>query len=105
MSTSTIVSVPPEEAYRMARDGALLVDVREPLEYQSGHASDAHLLPLGALVAGRDDLPRDRRVLLICATGNRSSHAARVLQQRGVDVIDVAGGMAAWRSAGLPTQR
>lgn len=105
MSTSTIVSVPPEEAYRMARDGALLVDVREPFEYQSGHAPDARLLPLGTLVVGHDDLPRDRRVLLICATGNRSAHAAQVLQQRGLDVVDVAGGMSAWRSAGLPEQR
>ena len=105
MSTSTIVSVPAQEAYRMARDGAMLVDVREPHEYASGHAPDADLRPLGHLAAGPDDLPRDRRVLLICATGNRSAHAARLLQQRGVDVVDVAGGMAAWRAAGLPEHR
>ncbi len=105
MSTSTIVSVPPHEAYRMARDGALLVDVREPHEYHAGHAPDAALLPLGHIAAGQDDLPRDRRVLLVCATGNRSAHGARLLQQRGVDVVDVAGGMAAWRAAGLPEHR
>lgn len=105
MSTMTIVSVPPHEAYRMVRDGDALIDVREPHEYREGHAPDARLVPLERLTTSHHDLPEDRRVLLICATGNRSAQAARMLQQRGVDVVDVAGGMAAWRAAGLPQRR
>lgn len=105
MPSPTIVSVPPREAYRMTRDGALLVDVREPHEFLAGHAPDAQLVPFGRLNTSHGDLPRDRRVLVVCATGNRSAEATRLLRQRGVDVLDVAGGMAAWQAAGLPVHR
>lgn len=105
MPHDTILSVPPQEAHRMVRDGARLVDVREPGEYTAGHAPDAELVPLGRLLSNPDELPRDQRVLLVCATGNRSSHATRLLGQRGFEVVDVAGGMAAWQADGLPVVR
>lgn len=104
MMNATILSVPPSEAYRMARDGARLVDVREPGEYRAGHAPDAELVPLGRVLSGQADLPDDQRLLLICATGNRSAHATQLLGQRGYDVVDVAGGMAAWQAQGLPVE-
>ena len=91
------------EAQRRQASGALLVDVREPSEWQQGHAPDAVLVPLGSLLDRIAEIPRDRDVLLICRSGNRSGTAQRRLQQAGFErVFNVSGGMNAWASAGLP---
>jgi rhodanese-related sulfurtransferase len=91
------------EAHRRQATGALVVDVREPSEWQQGHAPDAVLVPLGSLAARVADIPRDRDVLLICRSGNRSATAQRHLHQAGFErVFNVSGGMNAWAGAGLP---
>jgi rhodanese-related sulfurtransferase len=94
------------EASRRQAAGALLIDVREPAEWQQGHAPGATLIPLGTLPSRLAEVPRDRDVLLICRSGNRSGSAQRQLQQLGYQrVVNVAGGMTAWSSAGLPVAR
>jgi len=96
-------SIEPAEASRRQSSGALLVDVREPDEWQVGHAPGATHIPLGQLRAGRADLPRDREVLLICRSGGRSQQAQQVLRAAGHRrAVNVAGGMIAWGRAGLP---
>ncbi|ARP70942.1 rhodanese-like domain-containing protein [Streptomyces pluripotens] len=83
---------------------ATLLDVREPYEWQAGHAPDAVHVPLSALAAGAG-LPgtaQARPVVVICRSGNRSRRAARLLQARGVEAVDVIGGMQDWAAAGLP---
>ncbi|MGW2949380.1 rhodanese-like domain-containing protein [Streptomyces eurythermus] len=84
---------------------ALLLDVREPHEWRAGHAPGAVHMPLAALAAGAG-LPagaRDRRpVIVICRSGNRSRRAAGLLLARGVEAVDVIGGMRAWAACGLP---
>jgi len=88
------------------RDGAVVVDVREPHEYVEGHVPCARLVPLGSVARHADDLRHESRgerpVYLICRTGVRSADAARMLSVAGVDAISVAGGTEAWSSAGLP---
>src|SRR6266540_7067592 len=77
--------------------GALLIDVREPDEWRGGHAPGARHIPLGALAAQLETLPRDRDVLLICRSGNRSNAARGVLGRHGLErAFNVAGGMQAW---------
>lgn len=94
------------EASRRQAAGAFLVDVRQPEEWNAGHAPNATLIPLGALSARLADIPRDREVLLICRSGNRSGAAQRQLLQFGYEqVINVSGGMNAWAGAGLPVER
>lgn len=83
-------------------DGAVVVDVREPDEYEAGHVPGARLIPLGELVDRVDELPRTERLHLICASGNRSLLAARWLISSGYDAVSVAGGTLAWMQAGLP---
>lgn len=84
--------------------GALIVDVREPNEYQQIRARGAVLLPLGQLNSRVRDLPRDRELLLMCRTGGRSHNATQFLQAQGFDnVTNVSGGIVAWHQAGLPT--
>ena len=104
MSTHTLPSVDVDEARAMQRDGDLLVDVREPHETAQGHAADARLIPLGDLSQHHADLP-DTRILVMCASGNRSSQAAEQLRRAGHEALNVEGGTAAWRAAGLPVTR
>lgn len=83
-------------------DGAVVIDVREPYEYVSGHVPGARLIPLDALPEQADQLPKGEPVYVICASGNRSRTAAFWLGTVGIDALSVAGGTGGWISAGLP---
>ena len=82
--------------------GAVVIDVREPCEYDGGHVPGAVLVPLGSLPVHAAGLPGDQPVYIICATGHRSLAAARFLAGRGVDAKSVAGGTSRWVARGLP---
>jgi hydroxyacylglutathione hydrolase len=77
----------------------VIVDVRTTREWNAGHIDEAVHIPLGDLARRASELPRDRNVATICEGGYRSSLAASVLARSGLDrVINVTGGMAAWRA-------
>ena len=83
-----------------------LVDVREPAEYDGelGHIEGAELLPLGGLRGALAGWDRDTSLVLVCRSGGRSAQAALMLEAAGFSrVANLAGGMIAWRGAGLPT--
>ena len=82
------------------RDGALVIDVREPSEYVEGHVPGARLMPLGQLSSHVGDLPRNVPVYVVCASGNRSLAAAGFLAAAGIDAWSVAGGTGAWIHSG-----
>lgn len=98
---------PPELARRLAVDRELLVvDVRDPHEWDEGHIPGAHHLPLRQVEARAAELPRDRGLALVCRGGPRSSTAASALLRLGFRrVLNVWGGMAGWVEAGLPVTR
>jgi rhodanese-related sulfurtransferase len=77
-------------------------DCREPNEYALGHIPGAVFLPRGNLETKVEAvIPRDRKVLIYCATGNRSALAADTMQQMGYkDVASMAGGFRGWVEAG-----
>ena len=101
MNQSSIRDVSVAEARAMAAQGALLVDVREPQEWVAGHVEGSRLVPLAGLNAR--DLPRDRPIVLVCRSGNRSGVAARTLEAAGhPDVVNMTGGLTSWESAGFP---
>ncbi|MFF7645836.1 rhodanese-like domain-containing protein [Streptomyces canus] len=86
------------------RGEAVLLDVREPYEWQAGHAPRAVHVSLSALTAGAG-LPahaQARPLVVICRSGNRSRQAVELLVARGSDAVDVVGGMQEWAKAGLP---
>jgi rhodanese-related sulfurtransferase len=87
------------------RDGAVVIDVREPSEYVEGHVPGARLMPLGQLSSHVGDLPRNVPVYVVCASGNRSLTAAGFLAAAGVDAWSVAGGTGAWIRSGHPVTR
>src|SRR5207245_11545910 len=80
-----------------------LLDVREPWEYAAGHVPGAQLIPLGELEQRVSEVPRDRPVLAICHSGQRSLAAAGYLLQLGYpEVQNVAGGTAGWLGRAHP---
>jgi phage shock protein E len=98
-----IPSVSPIEASGAAATGALIVDVREPEEFAQERIAGVALVPISQFVGRFEELPKDRPLLMICAAGSRSSSATMYLLQAGwTDVRNIAGGMIAWRAAGLP---
>jgi rhodanese-related sulfurtransferase len=81
-----------------------LLDVRTPQEFAAGHIEGAVNVPVTAL-AGRLphlDLDPERSVVAICLTAHRSIPAVRLLLGEGLVAHQLAGGMLAWRAAGLP---
>ena len=84
------------------RDGAVVVDVREPVEYLGGHVPGATLVPVGEVASRLRELPRDTPIYLICGSGNRSMTTASFLLRAGYDAYSVSGGTSAWAREGHP---
>ena len=81
----------------------LLLDIRNPREWATKHIDGSVNIPLNHLQERIAEIPRDRRLAVHCAGGYRSSIAASILQQYGItNLIEMAGGLAAWEAAKLP---
>jgi rhodanese-related sulfurtransferase len=105
-----IPSVDVKEAERRLREdeaAPLIVDVREPDEHVAGRVdTGAVLMPMSTFAQRMHELPKDRPLLMLCASGNRSSAAtAHLLRNGWTDVSNVAGGITEWQQAGLPVRR
>lgn len=88
----------------VSSQGALLLDVREPVEYAAIHAPSAKLIPLGEVGLRLKELEayKDKPVAVICRSGRRSAKAVALLQEAGfTQVSNVQGGIQAWEQAGL----
>ncbi len=80
-----------------ARAAPVLVDVREPWEFDHCRIEGSTLVPLGQLVARLDELPRDRPLVIVCHHGNRSGVATQFLLRAGFDdVRNLVGGVERW---------
>jgi hydroxyacylglutathione hydrolase len=97
----TVPEVDVHDAVERVEAGALLLDVREPDEWDAGHAPGATWVPLGELVQRADELPRDQAIVAICRSGARSGRATEYLNGAGYNVVNAAGGMKAWAAAGF----
>jgi hydroxyacylglutathione hydrolase len=95
---------PPMLAEELASPQApLVIDIRTPSEWNTGHLSGSINLPLSQLQQHLDQVPRDRTIAIHCAGGYRSSIAASILSRHGIsNVIELAGGIAAWEAARFP---
>jgi rhodanese-related sulfurtransferase len=90
---------------RLAGQGFSVLDVREPMEWETGHVPGAILISLGELRARMGELDRKKPLLVICESGTRSSSAASILQAAGfTDVSNVFEGTAGCRRAGFELQ-
>ena len=89
------------------REKGVLIDVSEPAEYAAGHAVGARSVPLAALETSRD-LPKNKSLplVVVCPTGTRAQRAVVLLKKLGFEnTTSLAGGLAAWRAANLPTEK
>jgi hydroxyacylglutathione hydrolase len=104
LEVESIVQLDPREANALLTAGDLqILDVRNTDEWEGGHVPGAVNIPAGPLVRGTDGIDPARPVAVMCAAGYRSSLGASVLKQRGyLNVLNVVGGMDAWRAAALP---
>lgn len=92
------------QAAELRDSGAFVLDVREPSEWKEVHVPDSTLIPLGELPGRLNEVPKDRQVVVICRSGNRSAQGRDVLLKAGFqDVTSVAGGIRDWQSGGYPT--
>lgn len=84
--------------------GVVLIDVRLPEEYEDMHVPGAVHMPLSELAARSNEIPRDERVYVICASGGRSAAAAAALNRGGWDTVSVSEGTKGWAAAGRPVE-
>jgi len=83
-----------------------LIDVREQMEFAGGRVSGASSLPLGELEERHKELDHSKPIYVMCRTGRRSAEAQARLRSLGfTNVINVAGGLEAWKTAKLPIER
>jgi len=86
-----------------ARRGEVeILDVREPDEWQGGRIDGARHLPMGEISVHLEELPRDRLIVTVCRSGNRSGKAAEMLRAKGFAAEGLDGGLTKWVKAGLP---
>jgi rhodanese-related sulfurtransferase len=96
-------ALPSTDVDHAASDAdAVLLDVREHDEWMAGHAPAATHVPMGQLPGRLDELPRDRRIVCVCRSGNRSARVTAWLLGQGIDAVNMSGGMSAWSGAGHP---
>jgi rhodanese-related sulfurtransferase len=96
------------DAVRMInREKAVLIDISEPAEFAAGHAVGARSVPLASIETSRE-LPKNKSLplVVVCPTGSRAPHAVALLKKLGFEnTTALAGGLAAWRAANLPTEK
>jgi rhodanese-related sulfurtransferase len=93
------------QAFQLREEGAFVLDVRTPAEWEESHVPGATLIPLDELESRLDEVPVDREVVVMCRSGNRSATGRDILRQAGfVQVTSMAGGIQQWGAAGYPLE-
>ncbi|MBE0696188.1 MAG: rhodanese-like domain-containing protein [Anaerolineaceae bacterium] len=103
------VSFPLEISVAQAAEkrdqGAFILDVRQPEEWDVLHIPGATLIPLGELPNRLNEVPKDREVVVVCRSGNRSQQGRDILLKAGYNqATSMAGGMNQWQAQGLPVE-
>lgn len=96
------ISVAEAAAKRDA--GAFILDVRQPDEWNEAHIPGATLIPLDKLEERVNEVPKDKEVVVVCRSGNRSKQGRDILKNAGfTQVTSMSGGLTQWKAAGQPT--
>jgi phage shock protein E len=105
------LSLPPDVdvatvAQIKERDDVVVIDVREPFEYEAGHIPGVTLIPMGEVPQRLSEIPTDKTVIVTCRTGNRSAEVTDYLRQQGFDnVHNMSGGIVDWQAAGYEIEQ
>src|SRR5205085_5200683 len=85
--------VRPAAARALLDEGGILLDVREAEEWDAGHVEGAVPIPMRQVHARVGELPADRRIVVVCRSGGRSAVVTQSLRARGLDAVNLTGGM------------
>ncbi|MFA7324085.1 MAG: rhodanese-like domain-containing protein [Candidatus Nanopelagicales bacterium] len=99
---TTIATV--HELASAAQRGDFVLDVRNADEYAAGHVTGSRLIPLPVLPVRLSELDRHHPIYVMCESGARAYQACQFLDRHDFEAVHVAGGMNAWRAAGLPVE-
>ena len=108
-NNNTSVSLPNEisvsEAFTKYQSGAFVLDVRTVEEWNEFHVPNTTLIPLDQLVSRLNEIPRDKEIVVVCSSGNRSQQGRDILLNAGyTQVTSMQGGLAEWRASGYPVE-
>lgn len=95
-----VPSVSGSDAREWIRAGAQMLDVRESGEWNAGHAPQALHIPRSQVTSRLNRLKKDKQIVVICRSGNRSRAVTSQLRKQGYEAFSLAGGMRAWQAAG-----
>ena len=100
-----IKEIDPQEAYDLIKEGVMLVDVREEEEFELESIEGAELVPLSRF--SPEDISSDIGIIFYCRSGGRSGRACHMMQDydSSLSIYNLAGGIMAWRAAGLPVKK
>jgi rhodanese-related sulfurtransferase len=93
-----------EEARKLIDEGAQLIDVRADHEWEVGRIAGAAHVPLPDLPQRLGEIDKDRRVVVYCRGGNRSSMATDALTEAGYDAVKLSEGIVGWSEGDLPLE-
>ena len=97
-------TVTVQEAYELYNQGAFVLDVREQSEWDEYHIPNTTLIPLGELRSRLSELDKNRQIVVVCRSGNRSQEGRDILLQAGFNATSMDGGVNAWRAADYPIE-
>jgi rhodanese-related sulfurtransferase len=95
-----VPSVSAGEARELVDAGAVMVDVRSTSEWNAGHCPFALHMALDQLSQKQRRIPKNKKVVVVCRSGNRSRGATKHLIDSGYNAANLSGGMHAWQRAG-----
>lgn len=102
----TVSLLTPGQTEQMLLNGAVLIDIRRPSEFNTEHIPQARSVPLPMLEPDTLDIPADSAVIFNCQTGHRARlYANRLEQSVQNDIYIVDGGINAWKKAGLAVEK
>lgn len=99
---------PAQATHLINREDALVLDVRDPGEYGTGHVLGAKSMPLARIDEGPAELAKrkDKPLVVYCDGGERSAKAVASLKKQGFTrVVNLSGGLRGWQQAGLPVEK
>jgi len=104
-NTAVASEISVEEAVTLRDDGAFILDVRQPEEWDDFHIPGSTLIPLGELPSRLSEVPEDQEIVVVCRSGNRSQSGRDILTDAGfTQVTSMRGGVSEWRDMGFPIE-
>ena len=108
MRTSAYASISSQDLIRLMNQGALVLDIRKPEEYQQGHVNGARHLPSDQILKAGDTFKRfkDKPVVVYCDSGSLAAAAVRQLNEQGfTKAFTLRGGFSGWLAENLPVAK